>query len=290
MFCPKESLKGQALLLVLLGMGAAMVLVLSVVSRSITDISLTSKEDESARAFSAAEAGVEKVLISGSSDNIPDLGNNSGYVSELGDLAAGSTEYNIPESLKSGEFGTVWFVPHDENGQMTVPAEADFNKLTICWGNENATGEIPALELSLYYDDTPGPGTPSLNNPPDYSGVKVFRAAYDSASAGRDNGFETDGIDTECVIAGQNYPYSKKELIVASLNDLLFARIKLLYNSVAQNVGVQIKGANLPSQGKRIVSTGTSGDATRKVEVIQTYKDILPFLDNAVYSNSNLEK
>ena len=48
---------GQALLLVLLGMAVVLTIVLSILSRSVTDIAVTSREEEALRAFSAAEAG-----------------------------------------------------------------------------------------------------------------------------------------------------------------------------------------------------------------------------------------
>ena len=54
----KRLQSGQALLIVLLGMAVVLTMVLSVVSRSVTDIQLTTRDDEALRAFSAAEAGV----------------------------------------------------------------------------------------------------------------------------------------------------------------------------------------------------------------------------------------
>ena len=58
--------KGQALILVLLSLAVVLTVVLSVFSRSITDVSISSKENDAMRAFSAAEAGVEQVLVVGS--------------------------------------------------------------------------------------------------------------------------------------------------------------------------------------------------------------------------------
>jgi len=85
----KES--GQALLIVLLGMAVILTLVLSIVSRSVTDISLTKKDEESLRAFSAAEAGVEQLLVGGpSATSFP----NSSYSGNI-TYIEGERYYNL---------------------------------------------------------------------------------------------------------------------------------------------------------------------------------------------------
>ena len=57
------SQSGQALLIVLLSMAVILTVVLSFASKSITEVSITSYEEDALRAFSAAEAGVEKALL-----------------------------------------------------------------------------------------------------------------------------------------------------------------------------------------------------------------------------------
>ena len=51
--------KGQILLLVVLVMTIALTIGLSLATRTITDIRTTTEEENSQRAFSAAEAGIE---------------------------------------------------------------------------------------------------------------------------------------------------------------------------------------------------------------------------------------
>ena len=58
--------RGQALLIVVLVMAVALTIGLAVVSRSITDIKISRQEEESARVFSVAEAGIEEALKLGS--------------------------------------------------------------------------------------------------------------------------------------------------------------------------------------------------------------------------------
>jgi len=58
----KDLLSGQAVLLVVLTLAVVLTLVLSVISRTITDVKITTVEGDSLRAFSAAEAGIERHL------------------------------------------------------------------------------------------------------------------------------------------------------------------------------------------------------------------------------------
>ena len=63
---------GQALLIVLLTLAVTLTVVLSVVSRSVTDITVSTYEEDALRAFSAAEAGIEEALLKGSiEDPVP---------------------------------------------------------------------------------------------------------------------------------------------------------------------------------------------------------------------------
>ena len=57
---------GQALLIVVLSLAVVLTVVLSILARSVTDIKLSTGSEESLRAFSAAEAGIERALIAGS--------------------------------------------------------------------------------------------------------------------------------------------------------------------------------------------------------------------------------
>jgi Tfp pilus assembly protein PilX len=83
----RKSQKGQALVLVLLSLSVVLTLVLFILSRSITDVAVSSKEEESARAFSAAEAGIERSLVVGSG-NSSDIG-DAHYVASVTSFALG---------------------------------------------------------------------------------------------------------------------------------------------------------------------------------------------------------
>src|SRR3989304_10327197 len=70
----KKYSSGQALLIILLTLTVVLTVVLSVVSRSVTDISVTTYQEDAQRAFDAAEAGIERALLTGSSQTSTPIG------------------------------------------------------------------------------------------------------------------------------------------------------------------------------------------------------------------------
>lgn len=287
---------GQALLLVLLSMAVVLTIVLSILSRSVTDIAVTSREEEALRAFSAAEAGFEQALIAGT-----DVGDNLGdasFSAQVTDIASGVAEYVYPTSLLSGESVVTWYVSHDSNGDLICDAGAGLgcytgNEMNVCWGLAGAAGDqdtTPAIEVSVFYTDPPG----------DYSTATVARETVDSNDVRRaDNRFSTPDGGT-CIVAGQTFEFQKNIVfndlgIPGSVRDqengLQFARIRLLYNTdLPHPVGVIVSGGVLPSQGKRVESTGLAGESTRKIEVFQSFPEPPPIFDSGVFTLGNLEK
>jgi len=304
---PKRE-RGQAILLVLLSMAVIVTVVLSIVSRSITDIKVTSTEEDSLRAFSAAEAGVEQVLITGTSDYNVVVG-DAKAVAEKTDFAKGLAEFVLPEEYNAGESATVWFVSHDANGNIVDrcdtanPCYKTDNAsrplpIKICWGKEGTGADIattPALEASVFYTTTDG-----------YGSVKVARITADPYDSRRlnDNKFDLHASDGSCRINGVNYafsvaisdlgsaPYSipaSTKMGTSGSGRLQFMKVRILYNTdLAHKIGVNNGGgvSNLPSQGIEINSAGTSGEANRKIQIIQGYPEPSEIFNNAVFSGA----
>src|SRR3990167_6486206 len=74
---------GQGLLVIVVIMVVGLTVGLAVASRSITNIRTSTEEENSQRAFSAAEAGIEKVLKTGASSSLSNIGNNSGFDTKI---------------------------------------------------------------------------------------------------------------------------------------------------------------------------------------------------------------
>jgi type II secretory pathway pseudopilin PulG len=291
-----SSNSGQALLIVLLSMAVILTIVLSILSRSVTDVAVTSREEEALRAFSAAEAGVERAILIGSTSDL-NFGDDASFVATAVNFAVSAKEYIYPDKLFSGESATIWFVDHDEE---TRELTCDTNKcftgsgLSVCWAESETPSDqatTPALEISILYVDVPW----------DYSTVKIARVTADPNVARRvtNNFGDTDGVG--CTLEGQDFEFKKTiDFSASGLNipyatpgNLLIAKIRFFYNTdEAQTLGFDVRGTggDLPSQGRKIVSTGTAGEANRKIEVLRTFGELPPIFDAAVFSPGGIVK
>lgn len=263
---------GQALLIILLIMAVALTVGLGVVSRSITDIKISRQEEDSARVFSVAEAGIEESLRAGAAQSVT-IGDITATVTGVG--LGGGTTFVFPKTVEAGDIQTVWLVEHDgESLDPTKPYSG--TQVEIYWGNEDAVSPLPAVEATVIYD---------LN------GFKIARYAIDP-DGGRaiGNKFDSGGIITPAgSLEGKNFKF--KKTITLPLGTKYAFRLKLLYNDQSQILGV--KGdADLPSQGNCYESTAnllTSG-ITRKVQQCQSYKSPPGIFDYLLLSGGNLVK
>jgi Tfp pilus assembly protein PilX len=293
----RKNESGQALVLVLLSLAVVLTIILFMLSRSITDISISSGQAESVRAFSAAEAGIEKALIVGAGVGLTEIGDAT-YSSKVSSFAEGTSDFNYPSPLVSGETMTTWFVAHDVDGNIACSASLPCftgNTLKVCWGNTGSSADLattPAVEVSVYYESTPG----------NLSTIKIARATFDP-NAGRrsSNSFAVPDSGT-CSFGGTSFAFTKtitfSDLGIPaasynSQNGLLFARVRLFYNTdIAHIVGTSVDFAGnsiLPSQGIGIVSTGTAGSSNRRINVFQGWPEF-PFSGSAIYTPESITK
>ena len=290
--------KGQALLLVLLSMAVVLTIVLSILSRSVTDIAVTSRDEEALRAFSAAEAGVEQALVAGGGSGT--VGNAS-FNANVSGFASGSQAFVNPEGLYSGESMIAWFAAHDANGNLVCSAQFPCftgRNIKVCWGKAGTgatTATTPALEVSVFYLTTPG----------DYSTVRIVRVAVDpNSNRTATNKFSAPDGGT-CTISGTNFQFQKTidlgpsglgipPSTYNSQNGLQFARFRFLYNTdTTHQAGIDVNlpgNSLLPSQGLKIDSAGTSGESNRKIEVFQSYGEVPLSFSGSVFSTGDIVK
>jgi len=289
---------GQALLLILLSMAVVLTVVLSILSRSITDVAVSSREEEALRAFSAAEAGVEKALIVGSDIGPTQIGDAS-FNAQVTGTATGGREFANPVGIISGESVIFWFIAHDEAGNYVCDVDYPCftgSKYKICWGKEGTASDnatTPAVEISTFYAATPG----------DYSTVRIARDTADPNAVRRSsNNFSAPDAGT-CTTAGKNFQFQKTVDLAAlgvpavsynTQNGLQFARVRILYNSsLTHEAGISANfpgNTLLPAQGLNIVSSGASGESNRKIEVFQGYGEPPPIFDTAIFSLGGISK
>lgn len=277
-----KNTSGQALLLVLLAMSVVLTVALSIVSRSITDISNSSREEDSTRAFSAAESGVERALIVGNTgtQNLGDATFNATITT-----GTASTSFVHPVAIASGDALTFWFLNHDAAGATTCTGNSCFvgTNLRVCWGNTGVS-DIPAAEVSILYTTVPG----------SYAQARDVKVAYDPVGT-RGNNFASPDAGT-CTIGTKTFPYQKNIDLVAlgipnppSQGTLLLARVKLLYNTTAQEVGIS-STASIPPQSNTINSLGVAGGSNRKLQVSQLFGEVPTIFGDLIYSGTGITK
>lgn len=290
---------GQALLLVLLSMSVVLIVVLSILARSTIDIGVSSRSEESVRAFSAAEAGIEQALVAGPLSGT--LANDATFNAKVTDFSSGVNQFILPSNFYSGESATVWFVSHDANGNLSCSGAQNpcftGSRIQVCWGKDGTpagTSTTPAIEVSVIYLLTPG----------DYTTARVGRAAIDPyTSRTPANAFSaTDGVT--CQVNNQTFAFSKTINMAASIasggmgitttgtaGSLQLARISLLYNTgMGHPVAIKVPSGLLPEQGVVIDSSGVSGSSTRRVEVVRGFRELPSIFEPVVLSGGGIVK
>lgn len=291
--------EGQALLIILLLMAVVLTIALSIVSRSITDITISQKEEESARAFSAAEAGIERAILGdfGAGQTSGELSTGGNYIVSSGQVVGGTAEYSLPSLLSSGDIATVWLVSHDSEENLTCSDGKCFtgSEMEVCWGAKGSEAQIsdqtPAIEISVVYTQSGGGGQTMISR--DVYDPNTTRTSVNKFS-------RLDGSDLgACTVESTEYAFRKRidltSLLGASnlradanqITGPQFARIRFFYNT-AQGHPIAVKSPNgsaFPEQGNKIVSTGFVGEVTRKVEVTRLFSDLPPIFDSGIFSN-----
>jgi hypothetical protein len=300
---------GQALLVVLLVMAVILTVVLSVISRSVTDISITSLDEEALRAFSAAEAGIERALIVGTDVSGQVGESQSSFNALVSGIAENSSYFVYPIDIYSGESIYIWFVSHDPSGDLTCSGQPCYapssgsQRFDICWarpGTPGDTDQTPAVEVSVFYDTSPGQLGVNGGN---FSSVRVARATFDPWALVRTPANNFSLASGTCSVGGAGgTPFAFSGTVdlsgmgitcASTPGCLLAARVRTIYNtSSTQPLGINVFGGNLPAQGRFIESTGTSasGESVRKIEAYRTFGGPPPIFDASVFSWESVVK
>lgn len=285
-----KSQKGQIILILVLVMTVALAIGLSVIQRSLSDVSTSTKVEQSSRAFSAAEAGIEKAIQSGIGSNVPspDLGNNS--------LIKGVGVNNIPipgnaleDSLYKEEMTQVWLADPTANLPTCSAPNVCYTQpsFDVYFGKVNTTDK-PALEVTVVSWD----GAKYVSTKKFFDSDATRAAANNFTYANCTNDFTiftnaNSNPDTSrfyCKTSVSGYPY-------VSPAKAILVRLRLLYSSLRQPVAVApITGSSLPVQAKIYKSTGISGQTQRIIQVIR-YNYVVPeYFDFAIFSSGDINK
>lgn len=277
-----ENQSGQVLLIVVLVMVVALTVGLSVVSRTIIDLQTAKEEESSARAFSAAEAGVERALKSGVDINSPSVGSdtNTSYTANVTAIAGSQVAINGGNFVPKDEGVDIWLSDYPT---FANPSSGNFFSVYFgaptdsCSTNpENA----PALEVIVLSGDIAQP-----------QNIQSKRYVFDPCPNRRASNNFSDTDSGSYTTAGVTFPFRTPLGGVARiiLDNALLARVIPIYKLSPIGIYACNNGGNncinLPTQGKRIESTGKSGLTQRKVVYYQGYDSLMSeFFQYGIFS------
>lgn len=279
---------GQIVLILVLITVVGLTIGLSLISRTITDIRISSQIEESGRAFSAAEAGVETALRGSTVNETRNLTFTGAEASYRVETLGGTTSVFTFPMTEVGKVQTVWLMEHNSDGTLnetvTYPVSTADNNVPIdlCWGSE--ADNNAALVMTLLYKDTDGQ-------------YKIAKAAYDPVVSRSTNSLNGNNFNIVDETAGGYCDGSFR--FKKTINDagefwdyftldedakLLALRLQPVYQ--ATGIGVRPTAAEvLPSQGKQIISLGkTETGVVRKIQVTQGYLTLPEVFDFTYFS------
>ncbi|MCL5433254.1 MAG: pilus assembly PilX N-terminal domain-containing protein [Patescibacteria group bacterium] len=246
--------RGQTLLIVVLIMVVSLTVGLAVASRSIVNLRTSTEEENSQRAFSAAEAGVEQLLkATAETDLAGDLENKANFTAQIADVDGTSFLVNSGNPIAKGDGVDIWLTSHNDDDSLDYSTRWAGN-LTVYWGLSADTCSSAAIELILLSGQNS-------------ASAKTSRYAFDPCDARRgQNHFQNTG--SGAIMADKNFRYSAT---INGITDGIVVRLMPIYQSTS--VGV-LGSVALPSQGKIINSTGSAGTTSRKITYFQGYPEL----------------
>jgi hypothetical protein len=271
---------GQILLITLLVLSVALTIALSLIGRSTTDSSISTQVEESSRAFSAAEAGIEQALKLGSAPGTITLsGSNTTVNVSQQDIKSELGLYTIG-TINNGDASTIWLVPHLGNGNLDYAHPYDINnQMYVCWNGNNA-----AIEITVYYRD----------NTLQYQSVKT---GFDGNPLGRS--YTLPGESNHYLAAGAancgggvgthgaTINFKGGGLGIPDTAVPIFMRLRPVYSAAELYVYTGNSGRQLPGLGNTFISCGSSvPGVTRCISANQLYPEPPEYFDYVLYANS----
>lgn len=274
---------GQALLIIVLVLAVVLTIGLAVVSRSITDIKISRQEEESARVFSAAEAGIEEALKQNLALDAAPLTGSIGDIDYSVSATRLSTgrEFVFSQPVDAGDIQTILLVGHSTDGSINTGESYSQNTIELYWGNEGTAADqasTPALEASIVYKQGA-----------DY---KLARYALDpNLNRATTFGF-TQANSGSYTVSSRNLQFFKDISVPAGAGTIPYMlRLRLIYNTSPHFLGIKGVNQNLPVQGKcyeAMAKRSTSG-ITRRPQHCQFFKAPPGIFDYVLFSEGNLE-
>lgn len=248
---------GQALLIVVLVMVVALTIGLSVAGRVIVNNRTATEQEDSQRAFSAAEAGIEQALTKVDYAALAGQFQNASYNTTIGDLSGNNLFLNNGASILKNTPSDIWLSSYPDyinpwSGNLTINWGAVAEN---CEASESLNTKA-ALEIVIISGTKANPILSHYNLDPCAPRAAVNNFEYISSPGN--------------TINGKTYAYKK----TISVSSGLIARAVPLYASTIIAIEKGSTDSDLPSQGKLITSTGISDKSQRKVVSFQGFPSL----------------
>lgn len=272
---------GQILLIVVLTMIVALTVGLSIAARVVTELKLSKQNEESQRAFQAAESGIQQTLERGDDvGNVP-LDNNSSFSTVFLKDEGPSIVMNNGIEVDQSIGADVWLSDYSATSTALFDNSMGTGApvpIRMYWGDPAQSSCVsgggdtvaPAIEVVLLK----GPvGNPSIQK-------NVFEACA-PPNHRIENAISGDSSSSPISFGGSTFRYWADLVFDGSpLSDGLIMKVIPIFNS--SKVGFEYRDADppdnppvvFPGQGSIVESTGVAGDTVRKVIYYQSYPQL----------------
>lgn len=286
--------KGQIIIILLLLMLVTLSIGLALTQKSVTDVTTSTQTEQSSRAFSAAEAGIQKALTgtipSGTSF---DLDNDSTAIVNTSDLLplAGSKKAIEYPPIGRETTAQFWLTNPKDEGETYGHHQVD-----LYFGNEGTITDKPAVEVKIimlsndifyskayYYDSDATRSGPTGNNFSLVSGCGS--ETLSEGILGNDHRFYcSQRIGPIPDLGGPgNCPNANCKLILA--------RVRFLYTNENHNLALApISNKDFPPQVQINNATGKAGQSAKQIQAFKVIDVVPPWFDFAVFSVDKISK
>lgn len=270
--------KGQMVVWVVLIAVVGLTLGLSIASRSLSNIQQSSELEETSRAFSAAEAGVEMALYA-----LESTGTATSVLTPIPLPEAGS-EYYYEVSVGGGGGELVLSAPLEKDQVVQVDCSNMSGDVVVYWVEEATTQDQDGNRASLMLTFI------SQEGGSDYAVVREAYNPFEEAAA-RVNGFSlaTGGAFT---IGGKTFAERTEDITLPGTGAKKILRVHALYNGIPNTIGLKALTSVFPAQYHVVTSTGVSGETERVVQATRSSPALPVFFDYTLFnlSTSSLSK
>lgn len=233
---------------------------LTIVSRTVTELKLARQNEESQKALQAAEAGIEQTSKSQLTAE-GTFNNNANYTTTVQNDSDTQVLLNNGQEVDQATGTDVWLSDHTDysspmghSSPVTVTVEWGTSDQNTC-GTTGGSAVLPALEVLVLQGSVTSP--------------TLKKYVFEPSICNRIPGSTKITAASNSPIKGTQFSYAAA---LSPITDGLIMKVIPIYSS--GDIGVSSSGEKFPAQGSIIESTGSSGDAVRKVVYYQSYPQL----------------